>query len=344
MKAFVTGGTGLLGSNLVRLLTSQGHEVKALARSKDKATALIGDTGAEIIVGDMENVAAFAPALAGSDVLFHTAAYFREYFGASNPWPALQRINIDGTIQLLTEAEKRGVSKIIYVSSSGVIGHPPAGQAADEFTPPDKFALEENLYFKSKVLAEKAIDGFLRTHSLPVVYILPTAMFGPSDAAPTSAGRIILDFLNRQLVGIPPGGFSVVDARDVAQAMLNAVEKGKSGERYLLNNAYYSFGDLLALLGTVTGIPAPTRRLPYVGALAFAYLSEMRSRLTGSEAQVTVNAIRTIYMQREMSAAKAKRELGVTFRPFEATLRDTVNWYVERNYMSVANLRQLAQV
>ncbi len=342
MKAFVTGSTGLLGSNLVHLLSEQGHEVKALARARDKARQILADTRAEIVVGDMENIEGFAAELEGSDVLFHTAAYFREYLSSGNHWPMLEKINIQGTIKLLTEAEKRGVKKVIYVSSSSVIGGGPNGEPGDESSEPGS-DIEENLYAKSKVLAEQAIGQWLKTHALPVVLILPTVIYGPSDAGPTGAGKVILDFLHQRLPGIPPGGFSVIDARDVAQAMINAVEQGRSGERYIINNRLYSIGEILQMLENITGVPAPTRRIPYPVALAVAWLSETRARLTGGDTAVTVNGIRVLRVGRQVKADKAKRELGLTVRPFEDTLRDEVNWYVEHGYVEQPAVRAVAR-
>jgi len=333
MKAFVTGSTGLLGSNLVNLLTANGYEVKALARSWEKAARLLGHTGAQMIAGNMENVDAFTPQLKDVDVLFHTAAYFREYYGPGDHWATLERINVKATIQLLEAAERQGVKKVIYVSSSGVIDTKADGSPGDESTPSDQRATD-NLYLKSKVLAEKAIYEFLRSHSLPVVFILPTVMFGPRDAGPTGPGQVILDFLGRKLPGIPPGGFNVVDARDVAQAMLNAVERGKSGERYILNNQYYDLGEILALLSKVSDVLAPTRRIPYPVALAVAHLSEARARLTGTRSALTVNGVRTLNAVLDVRSDKAQRELGATYRPFEETLRDEVNWFVQHGYVA----------
>lgn len=335
MKAFVTGGTGLLGNNLVRQLLAAGWEVKALARSREKAAAILGDTRAEIVTGDMEDVDGFAAALAGCDVLFHTAAYFREYFTVGDHWKTLEHINVRATLRLLAEAEQRGVKKAIYVSSSTVIGESPRGSLSDESTPPDSYS-HENLYARSKVLAEAEIAAFLKTHRLPVVLVLPSAMFGPGDAAPTSAGRIILDFMARQLSVIPPGGFSTVDVRDVAQAMINAVRQGKSGERYILNDQYYDITAILSLLEKITGVPGPTRRVPYAGALLVAYLSEARARLTGTQPLVTVNAVHILNKRVELSAGKARRELGFTTRPLEETLRDEVAWFIEHGYAGTA--------
>ena len=137
MKAFVTGSTGLLGNNLIRVLLENGHEVKALVRSKEKAIKQFSDLPIEYVVGDMEKVDDFADELKGCDVLFHTAAYFREYYEKSKEhWQILENINIKGSIKILENAEKAGVQTAIYVSSSGTIGMKPDGSSGDENTPP----------------------------------------------------------------------------------------------------------------------------------------------------------------------------------------------------------------
>ena len=217
MKAFVTGSTGLLGNNLVRALLAQGHEVKALARSQRKAEQLLGDTAAQIVVGDMDDVAAFADELEGCDVLFHGAAFFREYYQPGDHWATLKRINVDAVIEIFEAAEARGVRRAIFVSSSGTVGVGPNGTPGDETAPPPAIAAD-NLYFRSKVLADEAVAAWLPGRKLEVVTILPGWMYGPYDAAPTSSGQLVLDFLHRKLPAIIPGAGSVVDARDVAQA------------------------------------------------------------------------------------------------------------------------------
>jgi dihydroflavonol-4-reductase len=327
MKAFVTGATGLLGNNLVRLLVQQGYEVKALVRSKEKAQKLLGDVrNVEFIQGDMENVAGFAEALQGCDVLFHTAAYFREYYQSGDHWPKLEKINVKGTLELLEQADKHGVKKAIHVSSGGVIGEDDSKGLADESTAASGFALE-NLYFRSKVETEKAIAKFLKTHSLQVVMILPGWMYGPGDAAPTSAGQLVQDFLERKLPGVLNGGAGIADARDVAQAMIAAAGKGKSGERYIVGGKLYKLADIMQTLEKVSGVPAPRLRIPTPVALAIAWLSQTYARLTGGSTLLTVNGVKTIANPHQISSEKAVRELGASFRPLEDTLRDTVNWY-----------------
>ena len=330
MQAFVTGSTGLLGSNLVRGLIDAGWTVKALVRSAKKARDVFSDLNAgdalTFIEGDMQNIPAFTAQLQGCDALFHVAAYFREYYQPGNHWDLLESINVTGTVRLLEAAERAGVRKAIYVSSSGVIGAPINGRMADESTQPDATVMQ-NLYFKSKVLAEQAVAEFLKTHTLPVVLILPTWMYGPGDSAPTTSGRLVQDFLRKGLPTRVPGGSMVVDARDVAQAMIAAVECGKSGERYLIGGRATPLDTILQTLEAVSGIAAPTMRIPYRAAVAFAWVSERRARMTNTETLVSLEGIRTLHRLTEISSAKAQRELNITFRPLTETLRDEVNWY-----------------
>jgi dihydroflavonol-4-reductase len=327
MRAFVTGSTGLLGNNLVRLLCEQGYEVTALVRSRAKATRLFEGLNVSLVEGDMRDVAAFGAALEGCDILFHTAAYFREYYQPGDHWATLEAINVQGTLALLAEADRRGVKKVIYTSSNGVIGARPSGAPSDESDPPDAHAAE-NLYMKSKVLAEQAVQAFLKHSTLPVVLILPGWMFGPGDAAPTSSGQIVLDFLNRRLPGIVTGGGDVVDARDVAQAMINAVERGRSGERYIVSRGeFVTLARILELLEHVSGVPGPRLRIPFAVTLIYAWLSELYSRITGRPVLVTLNGVRTLQHPRVTSSAKAQRELGASFRPLAETLRDEVAWF-----------------
>jgi dihydroflavonol-4-reductase len=326
MKTLVTGGTGLLGGNLVRLLSAQGHDVRALVRSPEKARKYLGDLpGVQIIAGDMEDVNAFAPALDGVDVLFHTAAYFREYYGPGDHWGQLERINVRATIQLLEEADRRGVKKAIHVSSSGAIGANPGGGPSDETTGPDDHA-RANLYYRSKIVGEEAIAAFLKTHKLPVVLVNPTGIFGPGDTGPTGFGQMIINFANGALPASPPGAVSMVDARDAAQAMINAVEKGRSGERYILDAGHMTLDEMFAILSQRIGRPAP-RKIPYRAALIYAHFTELVARITGNPPTAPVEGIRTLNRTPRYSSEKARRELGASFRPMQETLQDAVAWF-----------------
>jgi dihydroflavonol-4-reductase len=333
MRAFVTGATGLLGSNLVQALLDQGHEVRGLVRSKEKAQRVFPSAKIEFVNGDMSNVSGFAPSLAGCDVLIHTAAYFREYYQPGEHKTSLEKINVQGTVDLLIAAEKQGVQKAIHISSAGVIGKKPDGTPSDENTLPDDHATS-NLYFASKIDAELAIKRFLKERKLPVVMILPSWMWGPGDSAPTAAGKLVIDFLNQKIPGVVDGGCSMVDARDVAQATIHAVERGKSGERYIVGGQYFDLAQVLTTLERVTGVPAPTRKIPYGLSLAVGAASQTWARITGTPALITIAGLRIMRARVAVDSSKAVRDLGASFRPFDDTVRDEVAWFREHGYLT----------
>lgn len=330
MKVFVTGSTGLLGNNLVRLLDSKGHQVVGLVRSEEKGKWLLGDTEATLVKGDMRDITSFARRLEGCEALFHTAAYHREYYYRPHTrWEDLDEINIKGTLKLMAEADQRGVRRFIHVSSCGVVGGmKPDGSPGDEETPPLPIQMA-NLYFRSKIQADAAIRAWQPRHGMEAVLILPAWMWGPGDAAPTGSGQLALDFLARKLPGIMDGGQCMVDARDVAAAMIAGLGKGSHGERYLVAGRYHTIEEILKGLERVTGVPAPKLRLPQVAVMAYAWGVEFFGRLTGRDVLVTREAVRALHAKLRWTSERAERGLGVTFRPLEDTLRDVVTWYRE---------------
>lgn len=336
MRAFVTGSTGLLGNNLVRALVARGHEVVGLVRSEEKGRRLIGDTGARLVVGDMRDVAGFAAALDGCEIVFHTAAYFREYYGRGDHAAALDEINVKGTVALLEEADRRGVRRVVHTSSSGAIGTTRDGSEANEDTPPGAIQ-ESNLYFRSKVAGDAAIRAWRATRGMDVVEILPGWMWGPGDAGPTAAGQLVMDFLARKIPAVPDGGTSVVDARDVADAMIAAAERGRGGERYIVAGEYREVAEMLRGLEAATGVAGPSLRLPYFLIYGFAYLAETFAWATGTEVLVTREAVQVLHERHRLSSAKAVRELGARFRPLAETLGDAVAWQRAHTSAAVAN-------
>jgi dihydroflavonol-4-reductase len=329
MRALVTGSTGLLGNNLVRTLLGAGHEVLALARSKEKAKLQLGDTAARVVLGDMQDVAGFAAALDGVDVVFHTAAYFREYYTPGDHTAIVDQINVNATMELAQAAQARGVRKMVDTSSAGIIGSKQDGSAGDEETPMWPGA-RKNLYFDSKRKVEPLLREFAREKGFFIASALPSWMWGPHDAAPTPSGQLVLDALAHKLPpAIPPGGCSVVDARDVAAGMLRIAESGRTGERYILSGDYTELGEIVISLAALTGNKPPKMRIPYVGALALAVAAETWSRITRTASVITLAGIRLMAARLAVTSAKAQRELGVTFRPFAATLADTVAWTKE---------------
>jgi dihydroflavonol-4-reductase len=326
MRVFVTGGTGLLGNNLVRALRARGHEVRALVRSRQKADALLAGTGAEIVVGDMRDVGGFAGALDGVEAVAHTAAYFREYYAPGDHASSLEDINIKGTLALLAAADARGVRRFVQTSSSGTIGQPRDGSDADEDSPASAEQLA-NLYFKSKVDGDRRIGAFVPQSAMTIATVLPGWMFGPGDAGPTGAGKMVLDAVAGKLPGVPPGGTTVVDARDVASAMVTMLERDVPGERFLVAGRFHTLREILDAIMDAAGKKRLAFTLPPWLALSLGHVTEAWARVTKGAPMVPLEGVRMLLQGFRPSSAKAERELGVTFRPIEDTMRDVVAWY-----------------
>lgn len=335
--AFVTGATGLLGNNLVRGLLDAGWQVKALARNQDKAQRQFRDlTGVEVVPGDLAKVGGFAAALAGSDVLFHAAAHFRDAYKGGNHWAELKRINVDGTTALLEAAYRAGVRKMVYTSSIAVLNGMP-GQLISEANDRDEKDADD--YYRSKIYAERAVSAFLQTHpDFDACFVLPGWMWGPGDIGPTSAGQVALDVVKGALPGLVPGSFSVVDARDVATAQIAAVTKGRRGERYLAAGRHMTMHELIPLIGRVAGVKTPTRTIPLPLLYALATVQELYGRVTGRPILIGLAAVKSMAKEADRTRfdpSKSQRELGLEFRPVETTIHETLGWYRENGWLDV---------
>lgn len=326
---FVTGATGLLGNNLVRELVARGVAVRALARSADKARRQFSDVPqVEVVAGDMSDVAAFAPALADCDTVFHVAAYFRENYTGGSHWDALKRINVDGTAALIAAAYAAGVRRFVQTSSIAVLNGPP-GTVIDETC--DRDPADADDYYRSKILADREVRSFVRSHpDMHACFVLPGWMWGPGDIGPTSSGQLVNDVAKGKLPGLVPGSFSVVDARDVALAQIAAAERGRSGERYLAAGRHMVMKDIIPMLGRVGGFKVPTRQLPLPLLYTLAAAQEIYARLTGKPVLLGLATVRLMVREADrtrFNPAKSERELGLRFRPAEQTVADTVDWY-----------------
>ena len=338
-SAFVTGATGLLGNNLVRLLAERGVRTTALVRSRTKAERQFSGLAVEIVEGDITDVSSFQSALRGVDVLFHTAAYFRDsYKGGGRHWDMLYRVNVKGTEELLAAAYDVGVRRVVHTSSGGVLDGPP-GQLIDETM--DRKEADANDYFRSKILADRSVLAFLERHSdVHGTLVLPGFMFGPGDIGPTASGQLVLDFVRRKLPGIVPGSFSVVDARDVAACMIAAAERGRTGEKYLCAGCHMTMPELLARMEKVSGVKAPTRRIPIGLLFVIAAGYEAYARVTGRPILISLASVRLLARENDRSHidhTKSRRDLDVAFRPFDQTLADEIAWYRAHGYFDQAS-------
>ncbi|MDJ0598304.1 MAG: NAD-dependent epimerase/dehydratase family protein, partial [Crocosphaera sp.] len=267
IKAFVTGGTGFIGANLVRLLLKEGYEVRALVRPQSNLENL-KNLDIEIVKGDLNDIN-LSEKIRGCHILFHVAAHYSLYQADRDQ---LYESNVLGTRSILKAAKQANVERIVYTSSVAAIGVGQHGEIVNEShqSPVNKLV---GHYKKSKYWAEQEAKKAI-ANGQDIVIVNPSTPIGPLDIKPTPTGEIILRFLRRQMPAYVDTGLNIIDVRDVAQGHLLALEKGETGERYILGNKNLSLKALLEELSLLTGLKAPQQTLPLWLPLTVAWVEE----------------------------------------------------------------------
>ena len=328
MKAFVTGATGFLGSHVACVLADQGADLRLLVRPTSNLRNLEG-LKAETASGDLRDAGSIEKAMSGCDTVFHVAADYRLWVRDSGE---MYRSNVDGTRAILEAARRNGVRRVVHTSSVATIGFTHNGHPADEDSP---VSLADMIghYKRSKFMAEQLALEAGRS-GLQVVTVNPTTPVGEQDVKPTPTGRIVLDFLKRKFPAYVETGLNLVDVRECARGHLAALEKGKSGERYILGGEDLTLKQILDKLAEITGLPSPTVKLPYVFAFAAGVVDEVvTGRLLHREPRATVDTVRMGKKKMFASSAKAERELGWKIVPVEDALQRAVDWFQANRYV-----------
>jgi dihydroflavonol-4-reductase len=328
MLAFVTGATGFLGSHVARILADQGADLRLLVRATSNLHNLEG-LKAETATGDLRDVSSLEKAMAGCDTVFHVAADYRLW--VRDP-AEMYRSNVGGTLAVLEAARKNGVQRVVYTSSVATMGFTANGHPADEDSP---VALGDMIghYKRSKFMAEQiALEAGRK--GMRVVTVNPTTPIGEQDVKPTPTGRIVVDFLKRKFPAYVETGLNLVDATVCARGHVAALEKGKSGERYILGGENLTLKQILDKLGKITGLPSPKVKLPYVFAFAAGVVDEaITGRMLHREPRATIDTVRMGKKKMFASSDKAERELGWKIVPVDAALRRAVEWFQGNGYV-----------
>jgi dihydroflavonol-4-reductase len=328
LRTLVTGATGFLGCHVARALAAQGAELRLLVRSTSDL-GNIEDLNAERVQGDLRDPASIEKALAGCEAVFHVAADYRLW--VRHP-EQMYRTNVEGTRSLLESARKQGVRRVVYTSSVATMGFRSNGHSADEQSPvslPDMIGH----YKRSKFMAEQVAFEAARSGA-DVVVVNPTTPIGERDRKPTPTGRIVLDFLKRKFPAYVETGLNLVDATECARGHLQAFEKGKAGERYILGGENLTLKQILDRLGAITGLRSPSVKLPYVFAFAAGVVDEMvTGRILRREPRATIDAVRMGRKMMFVSSAKAERELGWRVVAVDGALRRSVEWFRSNGYV-----------
>ncbi|MCB0608054.1 MAG: SDR family oxidoreductase [Lewinellaceae bacterium] len=322
MKVLVTGSTGYVGVPLVRRLAEEGFEVHALARTPGKDGE---HPGIRTFKGDVLDTDSLEAAVAGCEAVYHLAAYAGVW--AKDP-DRFRLVNVEGTRNVFNAAAEAGVKRVVVTSTGGVMGHSPAdGRAVDEQTydnPP-----LASWYEKSKLEAEHLAFSY-QEKGMKVVVVNPTRIFGPGPLNESnSVTKLIKQFNDGKWRFIPGDGESVgnyVYLDDVVDGHILAMEKGASGERYILGGTNVSYNQLFSLLREVTGSRQRLFHTPLAPMLLFSRLELLKARLTGKKPLIVPEFVHKLTKNWSMSIDKARKELGYSPMVFEDAVQMTLNW------------------
>jgi dihydroflavonol-4-reductase len=327
-RFWVGGATGFLGSHLVRTLLDAGHDVVAVARSGGEVHGL------PVAVVDVLDEAAVAASAQGVDGAFLATGKVARGKDAAEE---LHRVNVLGTRHALAGLRRAGVPRVVVASTSGTIavGTDPR-QIYDETAQAPLELVAMWPYYRSKLYAEREALACHVTGQFEVVVVNPSLLLGPGDLRESSTGDV-RRFLTRAIPAIPAGGVAFVDARDAAQGMLLAFERGKGGQRYLLNAKNLSIAALFRRLERISSVKAPLLQMPKSRPLAIGLgrLYTRAVRAIGGEPPVDEASLEMGQYFWYCDASKAERELGWSARDPGETLRETVDDLVARRVVYI---------
>ena len=318
----LTGATGFVGSAVARVLAARGHRLRLLVRPTSDRRNLAG-VEAELALGDLTDAASLARAVAGCRYVVHVAADYR--FWVPDP-DAMLRANVEGTLTVMRAAQAAGAERIVHCSSVAALGMTHDGAPADEATPTNE-AEFIGTYKRSKFLAERAVLDLVRQEGLPAVVVNPSAPVGPRDIKPTPTGKVIRDAAAGRVPAYIDTGLNMVHVDDVAEGHALALEKGRTGERYVLGGENLLLKDILALVADVAGRRPPRIELPEALVWPAAWLMEGFAQVTGIPPMMTREQLRMARHKMFYSSAKAMRELGYAPRPLRVAVEDAVAWF-----------------
>lgn len=326
-RVLVTGGTGFVGSAVVRALIVRGFAVRALVRRGSAAGNLAG-LDCDIAEGDMMDSGSVLSATKDARFVFHVAADYRLW--APDPSEIIHH-NVEGTRAVMNSALQAGVERVVYTSSVAVL-RPLSAGAADELSRmPEDEAI--GAYKKSKIAAHALVESMIARDGLPAVIVSPSTPIGPRDIKPTPTGQIIVNAVRGQMPAYVDTGLNLVHVDDVAAGHLLALEAGKPGDHYILGGQDVTLGDMLACIANAAGRRPPRFQLPRAPIYPLAVAAELAARVTGRTPFLTLDGLRMSKHHMYFSSAKAERELGYRARPYEAGIRDAISWFRDAGYL-----------
>ncbi len=322
MKILVTGATGFLGTHLLPKLLDAGHRVRALARSAPSRP----HPGLEVVQGSLEDRDLVRKAIAGVDAIYHLAGLvsFRPDDGRQ-----MYRLHVDCTRMLLDELKASGQKpRFILASTSGTTAVSKEERLLTEADDYPITIVGRWPYYLSKIYQEKLCLDFCRQNDIPLVVLNPSLLLGPGDDRLSSTWTV-LKFLNRELLAMPNGGLSFVDARDAADVFFAALDRGELYGKHLFG-VNMSLSEFFRRLERMTGVSAPRLKLPSKLTVLGAKLLERAEKARGREAPLDPMEVDVGEHYFYLDASKAEALLGFKPRDPHETIYDTVQYILSK--------------
>jgi dihydroflavonol-4-reductase len=320
-RVLVTGATGFVGAAVARTLAAAGFNVRVTARAGSDRRNLEG-LNAETVPLDLADPSTFPRALTGCRYLFHVAADYRLWVPDE---AAMRHVNVEGTRELLRAAKREGVERTVYTSSVAALGLTADGTPADEHTP----VLPQHhvgAYKQSKYDAEQAVR-VLAEDGQNIVIVNPSTPVGPGDVKPTPTGQMILDAARGKMPAYVDTGLNLVHVDDVAKGHLLALQKGVSGQAYILGAENMMLGDIFRMVCVQSSRRPPLVRLPIAPLVPLAWAMEQVAGYTGKTPLMTRDVLKMARKKMFFSSARARAELGYAPRPAAMAIRDALGWF-----------------
>ncbi len=318
MKVAITGASGHIGTNLCRTLISKGHKLKVLINQSSRG---LEDLKLQRVNGNLLSQNALKDLIKEADVIIHLAAAI-SIRGRRDR--TLLEVNVSGTDNLLKLVRQNTLQRFIHFSSIHALIHTPYNEVLDEkrgLVMDDSF-----LYNRSKAISEQLVLDAAE-EGMDALVLNPTSVIGPNDFRPSLVGQAVRMIYNNKLPALIPGGYNWVDVRDVVKGTVSAIENGKRGERYLLSGHYKELKDLALTINRIKGQESIPLMLPsWLARLGVPFL-QIHAALKKTDPLYTRESLQILKeSHKNISCEKAGRELGYQPRPFEETIRDTIDW------------------